>query len=136
MMLQKNGKYNNPVENIKKKLFNRPFSLQIATKSKTFSLSLDCFNRNVIIFQNLLCCASDILEGKGNVQVAITVCELTKNQATPPNTLKSPQRYQNGNNINNISNSVNGNNVDGFISKSSSSSSQLSSSTSPTSPIV
>ena len=134
---KKFGKYNNPVENILKKLFNRPCSLQ--RNAKTFSLISIYFNWHVFIFQNLLCCASDILEGKGNVQVAITVCELTKNIATPPNTLKSPQRYQNGNNINNInniSNTVNGNNVDGVISKSSSSSSQLSSSNSPTSPIV
>jgi len=81
--------------------------------------------------QNLLCCAADVLEGKGIVQVAITVCELIKFQsATPPNTIKSPQRYQHHSNGNGINN-----NGDGLISKSSSSSSQLSSS-SPTSPIV
>lgn len=89
-------------------------------------------------FQKLMCCASDILEGKGVVQIAITVCELSKHQATPPNTMKSPQRYQNHNNNNNINiSSSNGHNSDGFLSKSSSSSSsQLSSATTPTSPIV
>lgn len=83
--------------------------------------------------QNLLCCAADVLEGKGIVQVAITVVELVKHQtATPPNTIKSPQRYQNlnSNAINN-----NGNSTDGFISKSSSSSSSQLSST-PSSPLV
>ncbi|CRL01012.1 CLUMA_CG014423, isoform B [Clunio marinus] len=86
------------------------------------------------VFENLLCCAADVLEGKGIVQVAITVCELIKHQiATPPSMIKSPQRYQNLNysNMNN-----NGACVDGIISKSSSSSSSQLSATSPSSPIV
>jgi hypothetical protein len=82
-----------------------------------------------------MCCAADVLEGKAIVQVAITVCELIKHQtATPPSTIKSPQRYQNHNNNNTINNNGNG---DGHISKSSSSSSsQLSTMSSPSSPIV
>ncbi|KAG5676860.1 hypothetical protein PVAND_006667 [Polypedilum vanderplanki] len=81
--------------------------------------------------KNLMCCASDILEGKAIVQVAITVSELSKYQ-TPPNIIKSPQRYQN----NIYSNNMNEINNDGFISKSSSSSSSQLSSNSPSSPIV
>lgn len=38
-----------------------------------------------------MCCAADVLEGKGAVQIAITVCELLRNY-TPSQQLKSPQR--------------------------------------------
>jgi hypothetical protein len=31
-----------------------------------------------LLFQGLICCASDVLEGRGLVQVAITVAELLK----------------------------------------------------------
>lgn len=42
--------------------------------------------------EKLICCAADILEGKGLVQVAITVVELLKFQ---PNSIKSPTEVKN-----------------------------------------
>ena len=33
------------------------------------------------LFQKLMCCAADVLEGKGTVQVAITVTELLRRHA-------------------------------------------------------
>lgn len=34
--------------------------------------------KNIFLFQNLMCCAADVLEGKGAVQVSITVTELLR----------------------------------------------------------
>ena len=33
---------------------------------------------SIVLFQNLVCCAADVLEGRGLVQVAITVAELMR----------------------------------------------------------
>ncbi len=79
----------------------------------------------LLLFQNLMCCASDVLEGRGLVQVSITVCELIKfsTGTTPVHSVKSPTRYNNFNNNN-----------ESYVSKSSSSSPL--SSTSPSSPLI
>ncbi|KAL1397497.1 hypothetical protein pipiens_009715 [Culex pipiens pipiens] len=46
--------------------------------------------------ENLLCCAADVLEGRGIVQVAITVVELLKFH-NPANHVRSPTRsFYNG----------------------------------------
>ncbi|KNC34148.1 hypothetical protein FF38_08317 [Lucilia cuprina] len=57
--------------------------------SHTLTIILSC------VFINLICCAADVLEGKGVVQVAITVGELFRihgNGANIQNTSKSPTR--------------------------------------------
>lgn len=55
------------------------------------------YNKNLInsniFLQNLICCSSDVLEGKGAVQVAITVSELFRlHSAGQLNSTKSPTR--------------------------------------------
>ncbi|CAO1348872.1 unnamed protein product [Diamesa hyperborea] len=93
--------------------------------------------RKIGVDENLMCCAADVLEGRGLVQVAITVSELVKfQQSTPPNTIKSPTRYQNHNASNLNKNNNNSNSTESFNSKSSTSSSPISSVSSPSSPIV
>ncbi|KAL5281040.1 LRCH3 family protein [Megaselia abdita] len=49
--------------------------------------------RKIGVDENLICCSSDVLEGKGAVQVAITVSELFRlHAAGQMNTTKSPTR--------------------------------------------
>ncbi|XP_053697000.1 leucine-rich repeat and calponin homology domain-containing protein isoform X3 [Sabethes cyaneus] len=47
--------------------------------------------RKIGVDENLLCCAADVLEGRGIVQVAITVVELLKFH-NPANSVRSPTR--------------------------------------------
>lgn len=70
-----------------------------------------------------MCCAADVLEGRGLVQVAITVVELVKyaSTGTPVHSVKSPTRYS--------SSSINNNITDNFLSRSNGSSA-------PSSPLI
>ncbi|XP_058057136.1 leucine-rich repeat and calponin homology domain-containing protein isoform X2 [Anopheles bellator] len=84
--------------------------------------------RRIGVDENLLCCAADVLEGRGTVQVAITVVELLKFH-NPASNVRSPTRglYSVG------SSSFNGgssSNINSGPKSSPSSSSSLSSSTS------
>lgn len=51
--------------------------------------------------QNLICCSSDVLEGKGVVQVSITVSELLRFHS--PNSVKSPLKIATNKSINSSS---------------------------------
>ncbi|XP_019892111.2 leucine-rich repeat and calponin homology domain-containing protein isoform X2 [Musca domestica] len=48
--------------------------------------------RKIGVDENLICCAADVLEGKGAVQVAITVCELFRLHSGNIQNSKSPTR--------------------------------------------
>lgn len=50
------------------------------------------------VLQNLMCCAADVLEGKGIVQVSITVMELLRFHV--PNSVKSPLKTVTNKSIN------------------------------------
>uniref|UniRef100_A0A1S4H2N3 Uncharacterized protein n=1 Tax=Anopheles gambiae TaxID=7165 RepID=A0A1S4H2N3_ANOGA len=62
--------------------------------------------RKIGVDENLLCCAADVLEGRGIVQVAITVVELLKFH-NPASNVRSPTRsmYALANNLNSSGNS-------------------------------
>uniref|UniRef100_A0A8W7K810 Calponin-homology (CH) domain-containing protein n=1 Tax=Anopheles albimanus TaxID=7167 RepID=A0A8W7K810_ANOAL len=86
--------------------------------------------RKIGVDENLLCCAADVLEGRGTVQVAITVVELLKYH-NPASNVRSPTRslYGVGCSFNGSSSSSN---INSGPKSSPSSSSSLSSSTSGT----
>uniref|UniRef100_A0A182W8P1 Calponin-homology (CH) domain-containing protein n=1 Tax=Anopheles minimus TaxID=112268 RepID=A0A182W8P1_9DIPT len=81
------------------------------------------------LFTNLLCCAADVLEGRGIVQVAITVVELLKFH-NPASNVRSPTRnmYAIGNSYNSGGSSGSNSSSNGSnVPKSSPSTSSLSS---------
>ncbi|XP_061396163.1 leucine-rich repeat and calponin homology domain-containing protein [Musca vetustissima] len=60
--------------------------------SHTLTIILSCVFIVTFLFLNLICCAADVLEGKGAVQVAITVCELFRLHSGNIQNSKSPTR--------------------------------------------
>uniref|UniRef100_A0A182K0K0 Calponin-homology (CH) domain-containing protein n=1 Tax=Anopheles christyi TaxID=43041 RepID=A0A182K0K0_9DIPT len=78
--------------------------------------------------KNLLCCSADVLEGRGTVQVAITVVELLKFH-NPASNVRSPTRnmYAMGHNINSSGSSGSSSGNGSNTQRSSPSSSSLSS---------
>uniref|UniRef100_A0AAG5D9V7 Calponin-homology (CH) domain-containing protein n=1 Tax=Anopheles atroparvus TaxID=41427 RepID=A0AAG5D9V7_ANOAO len=86
--------------------------------------------RRIGVDENLLCCAADVLEGRGTVQVAITVVELLKYH-NPTANVRSPTRNLYGTGSSFSSGGSTGSSSNGAgVPKSSPSSSSLSSSVS------